>query len=574
MSYTALYRKYRPRVFEEVVGQEHVTITLKNQIMDDRITHAYLFAGIRGTGKTSTAKIFARSVNCLQTIDGNPCNSCSVCNKAISGNLMDIIEIDAASNRGVDEIRDLREKVKYPPSTGKYRVYIVDEVHMLTVEAFNALLKTLEEPPSHVIFILATTEPHRLPPTILSRCQRFDFKRISVEDIVNRLKHVGEQAGIEVDEEAVELIARNADGALRDALSMLDQCLAFQRGNRLTFDRVISILGMAPFEFLIKMSEGIVNSNTVSCIQLLNNAVDEGKDIGQLFKDLIYHFRDLLIIKTSDVSLVAATGERAKVLKNLSEKMEVNTLIRIINVLSEAETKAKWASQPRIYLEVSIVKLCQPSMDASLEGIKDRILRLENMLLKERLPQADTFKIDYPKEKVIEKTEEKADRDDSKLTGEMAVVKTTEEENDVEIVKKNESSKKDICKREEVKLGQVEGIWDEILKHLERSKKGFFTLIKDARPLKINGMQLTIGCGSLHGIYKDIVNSRENIELLQEIVYSRTGMNLEIKIEHDEDVSECSHPQEPLKDFDLAEEAKRVFGEDLVEVIEEIQEGI
>lgn len=574
MSYKALYRKYRPQVFEEVVGQGHITTTLKNQIMDNKITHAYLFAGIRGTGKTSTAKVFARAVNCQQRADGNPCNSCSVCTKALAGNLMDIIEIDAASNRGVDEIRDLREKVKYPPSTGKYRVYIVDEVHMLTMEAFNALLKTLEEPPSHVVFILATTEPHKLPATILSRCQRFDFKRISVSDIVSRLKSVVELTEIEVDEEALELIARNADGALRDALSLLDQCLAFERGKKLTVDRTVSILGMASFELLVKISEGIINRDAGRCIQLLNSAVDEGKDIGQLFKDLICHFRDLLITKTSDVTIVETSGERAQILKNLVQKMETNTLIRIINVLTEAESKAKWVSQPRIYLEVSIIKLCRPSMDASLEGLQERVAQLENILLKEGLPKTNTIERDYKEEKVIAESIEKIDEDKSKFTEEMPLIESIEKGENAESEEKKEKNTQDICHEKEIKLEQIEGRWNEILKNLEKSKKGFFTLIKDARPLKINGMNLIIGCGSLHGIYQDIVNRKENIETLQDIIHSITGMKLDIKIENIENVSKSPHKEEPPEVFDLAVEAKKIFGEDLVEVIEEFQEGM
>ncbi len=576
MSYTALYRQFRPVVFEEVTGQEHITVTLKNQIMDGRIAHAYLFAGIRGTGKTSTAKIFARAVNCIDRTNGNPCNSCTVCSKALTGSLMDIIEIDAASNRGVDEIRDLREKVKYLPSSGRYRVYIIDEVHMLTVEAFNALLKTLEEPPAHVIFILATTEPYKLPPTILSRCQRFDFRRISVAGIIDRLNHIAGLIGLEIEEEAVELIARNADGALRDALSMLDQCLTFQKENRLTFERVISILGMASFEFLAEMSEGIVRKNAAACMELLNRALEEGKDVGQLFKDLIYHFRDLLMVKVSGTGILETTGERARILGDIARKMEVPGLIRIINILSEGESKAKWAFQPRIYLEISIIKICQPSMDHSLEGLQERISRLEVMLSRGGLQSTERILEGNADVEPAGRTRKKSGKPDSEEACEKAVSSVAKKEHNAggENNKAGEEPSQDSGEGR-ISLEQVEKVWKEILEDLEKSKKGLYTLIKDARPIKVSGTHLKVGCKSLHGIYRDIVNSKENLEALKAIILTRVGANLELSIESiDEKACQPLKPEETGKDFDLVRMTREVFGEDLVEVIEDIQEEI
>lgn len=561
MSYVALYRKYRPKVFEEVAGQEHITTTLKNQIIDNKIAHAYLFAGTRGTGKTSTAKIFARAVNCPERVDGNPCNSCSICRKALDGTLMDIVEIDAASNRGVDEIRELREKVKYPPSTGSYRVYIVDEVHMLTVEAFNALLKTLEEPPAHVIFILATTEPHKLPATILSRCQRFDFKRIPVTRIIERLRHVVLETGINMDEEAIEIIARNSDGALRDALSLMDQCLSYSRDGKLTADRVLSALGMASSEFLFGMSEYIAGRDSIGCIKLLDRAVREGKDIGQLFKDLISHFRNLLVAKVSDTSLLETTRERAEAFRKMADGLDVNTLIRIINVLSEAEAKAKWSTQPRIYLEVALIKLCQPSMDVSLEGLQDRIARLEDIIFNRGAVQAQTPVAPLREIRDRTKFEEKI---------------SEEQQGPIERVEGDCTPEAaEVAHHEKGKgMQQIEEIWIKVLEDLEKSKKGLYTLLKNSRPFELKGTQLVIGCSSLYGIYHDIVNSKENIEALKKAVKSRTGMDLEIRIQSIEDAPKESQSKAPPEEFDLVEEAKKVFGEDLVQVIEDLQEGI
>ena len=287
----ALYRVYRPKTFGDVVGQEHIVKTLKNQIKNNNIGHAYLFSGTRGTGKTSTAKIFARAVNCLNPINEEPCNECEICIDTLNDNIMDIVEIDAASNNSVDDIRELRESVKYTPSKAKYKVYIIDEVHMLSQGAFNALLKTLEEPPSYVIFILATTEPHKIPATILSRCQRFDFKRVSSKDIASRMSYICKKENIEAEEKALSLIARNSQGALRDALSILDQCMSF--GNeKIEYNDVIELLGTVNIDELFELSQSIIDENTKKSLEILNEFIIWGKDIRNLINDLIDHFRN------------------------------------------------------------------------------------------------------------------------------------------------------------------------------------------------------------------------------------------------------------------------------------------
>ena len=300
MSYTALYRKWRPVSFEDVKGQDPIVQTLKNQITSERIGHAYLFCGTRGTGKTSIAKIYARAVNCEHPVDGSPCNQCPSCKSILAGTSMNVVEIDAASNNGVENIRDIREQVQYPPTEGKYRVYIIDEVHMLSIGAFNALLKTLEEPPSYVIFILATTEVHKIPITILSRCQRYDFKRISLETIAGRLRQLTEAEHIEVEDKALMYVAKAADGSLRDALSLLDQCVAFHYGKLLTYENVLDVLGAVDSGVFSSMFNAVIEGRTKDCITQLEEIVIQGRELGQFVTDFIWYLRNLLLVQSAD----------------------------------------------------------------------------------------------------------------------------------------------------------------------------------------------------------------------------------------------------------------------------------
>lgn len=296
--YQALYRQYRPKTFDEVLGQRHITNILKNQIVKENIGHAYLFSGTRGTGKTSTAKIFARAVNCLSPENGNPCNKCEICQGILDESIMDVIEMDAASNRKIDDIRELKDKVIYPPTRAKYKVYIIDEVHMLTTEAFNALLKTLEEPPKHLIFILATTEPQKLPQTILSRCQRFDFKRITSKDLIENMRNICNNLKIDVEDDVLRLIARNTDGAMRDALSLLEQCLAIGE-TRITYEDAVNILGIVNSQTIFDIVDKVIDKNIEEGLELINQVIENGKDIHQFIKDFLYHFRNLMIVKTT-----------------------------------------------------------------------------------------------------------------------------------------------------------------------------------------------------------------------------------------------------------------------------------
>lgn len=379
MSYTALYRKWRPVSFEDVKGQDPIVQTLKNQITSERIGHAYLFCGTRGTGKTSIAKIFARAVNCEHPVDGSPCNECPTCRSIQSGSSMNVVEIDAASNNGVENIRDIREQVQYPPTEGRYRVYIIDEVHMLSIGAFNALLKTLEEPPSYVIFILATTEVHKIPITILSRCQRYDFKHISLETIADRLRELTQAEQIQVEDKALLYVAKAADGSLRDALSLLDQCVAFHYGRVLTYDNALEVLGAVDSSVFSQMFGAIVEGRTRDCICSLEEIVIQGRELGQFVTDFIWYMRNLLLIRSADDAegLVDMSEENLKQLRSDAGKADGTTLMRYIRIFSELSNQLRYASQKRVLVEVALIKLTRPSMEPNLDAILQRLGDLE-----------------------------------------------------------------------------------------------------------------------------------------------------------------------------------------------------
>lgn len=382
MSYTALYRKWRPTSFEEVRGQDHIVKTLKNQINSGRIGHAYLFCGTRGTGKTSIAKIFARAVNCEHPVDGSPCGECSMCRQIAEGASLNVVEIDAASNNGVENIRDIREQVQYPPTDGRYRVYIIDEVHMLSIGAFNALLKTLEEPPSYVIFILATTEVHKIPITILSRCQRYDFKRISIDTIVGRLAELTQAEQIDVDDRALRYVARAADGSMRDALSLLDQCVAFHFGEKLTYDNVLEVLGAVDNRVFSKLFQAVLASDTKACIREIEEMIIQGRDLSQLVNDFVWYMRNLLIAKTTDEpgDMLDMSEENLAVLKEEAAGVDTETLMRYIRIFSELSGQLRYASQKRILVEIAFIKLTTPSMEQNFDSILQRITLLEQKM--------------------------------------------------------------------------------------------------------------------------------------------------------------------------------------------------
>lgn len=382
MSYVALYRKFRPDTFEDVKGQDHIVTTLKNQIKAGRIGHAYLFCGTRGTGKTTVAKILAKTVNCEAPVDGSPCNACPTCRAVSAGVSTNVIEIDAASNNGVDNIREIREEVSYRPTQGKYKVYIIDEVHMLSTGAFNALLKTLEEPPEYVIFILATTEANKIPVTILSRCQRYDFKRISIDTITSRLQALTKKEGVDTEERALRYVARAADGSMRDALSLLDQCIAFYLGETLTYDRVLDVLGTVDTEIFSRLLREIIARNTAGSIRILEDLVMAGKEMTQFAGDFTWYMRNLLLVKSSEQleDVLDVSTENLRRLQEESTMVDAETLMRYIRVFSELSGQLRNSAQKRILVEIALIRLSRPQMESNLDSILDRLRILEERM--------------------------------------------------------------------------------------------------------------------------------------------------------------------------------------------------
>ena len=390
MSYTALYRKFRPDNFDDVNGQDHIVTTLTNQIKHNRIGHAYLFCGTRGTGKTTVAKILAKAVNCEHPVNGSPCNECAMCKAIQAGTAMNVIEIDAASNNGVDNIREIREEVSYRPTEGNYKVYIIDEVHMLSTGAFNALLKTLEEPPSYVMFILATTEAHKIPITILSRCQRYDFHRITIDTIAARLDELLKIEGVEAEEKAVRYVAKAGDGSMRDALSLLDQCIAFYLGQTLTYDKVLDVLGAVDTEVFSKLLRKVIQGDVTSSIHILEKLIVGGRELSQFVGDFTWYLRNLLLVKTSEnpEEAIDVSSENMKLLKEESTMLEVETLMRYIRIFSDLSNQIRYATQKRVLVEIALIKLCRPAMETNLDSVLDRIRSLEQQMAERPVQQA------------------------------------------------------------------------------------------------------------------------------------------------------------------------------------------
>lgn len=382
MSYTALYRKWRPAGFDDVKGQDHIVAALKNQIISNRIGHAYLFTGTRGTGKTSVAKIFAKAVNCEHPVNGSPCHTCATCRAIAAGASLNVSEIDAASNNGVDNIREIRDEVQYSPAEGKYRVYIIDEVHMLSTGAFNALLKTLEEPPAYVIFILATTEVHKIPITVLSRCQRYDFRRIEGETIVERLSEMALGEDIDATDQALRYIARKGDGSMRDSISLFDQCIAFYYGEQLTYEKVLDVLGAVDNEIFSSFFNDLVTGDTAACIETIDRLLLQGRELGQFVTDFIWYLRNLLLVMTSDVTadVLDMTEEGLDQLRREAQQLNMNQLMRYIRVLSELSNQMRYASSKRVLLELAIIRLAHPEMEQTPDAVMQRLNALEDQM--------------------------------------------------------------------------------------------------------------------------------------------------------------------------------------------------
>ncbi len=380
MSYTALYRKFRPDDLGEVKGQDHIIKTLKNQLKLGRIGHAYLFTGTRGTGKTSVAKIMAKAVNCEHPTENGPCNECAMCRAIKAQSSINVVELDAASNNSVDNIREIIDTVQYSPAEGKYRVYIIDEVHMLSTGAFNALLKTLEEPPSYVIFILATTEVNKIPVTILSRCQRYDFHRISADVIMEQLAFLTDKEGVEAEEKALRYIAKCADGSMRDGLSLLDQCISFYLGEKLTYDRVLDVIGAVDTEVFARMLKAICEGDVKKAVLVIEEIVISGRELVWFVNEFVWYLRNLLLISASDEDcedMIDMSADNIKILKEQAENISSDVIIRYIRILSELSASIRYSAQKRVLVEIAVIKMCRPQMETDLTSVKERIRKLE-----------------------------------------------------------------------------------------------------------------------------------------------------------------------------------------------------
>ena len=529
MAYTALYRKFRPLKFEDMVGQEHITKTIRNQIIAGRVGHAYLLNGGRGTGKTTTAKILARAVNCLNPQNGEPCNECEICKAALSGSLTDIVEMDAASNNSVDDIRAIRDEVNFLPTLAKYRVYIIDEVHMLSTGAFNALLKTLEEPPSHVKFILATTEPQKLPATILSRCQRFDFKKISNGDISKRLQYVCDESKIEITKEALSIISILAEGAMRDALSILERCL--QEGSeKIDEDLVKDLVGIPKLAFITQIIEAVINNDIEKTITTVEAVMQEGKDLNNLLWELIKYTKDILVWKTTEKLEIYNQGE-LKQIADIAKRVSKERLLQIIYILSELENNMKWSSQKAVLFEVAMIKLCGPVIETEksanmagsevVENLKARITELERKIAQGSFQTNNTSeraKSSSPKEKI----EKREPIDFSKLN-----------------------------------IEKLE-FWPKIINQLREERKMILaTNLMSTIATLINDM--TVGIVFQNGLtpfIKATMERPENVQELERLVSIECGKEMRIKLLDNQDAileqkAKEAEAQNPIKDLGI-----------------------
>ena len=507
MAYTALYRKFRPITFSEMVGQETITKTLKNQIIAGRVGHAYLFSGGRGTGKTSSAKILARAVNCLNPKDGEPCNECEICKGILSGSLTDVVEMDAASNNSVEDIRTIREEVNFLPTIAKYRVYIIDEVHMLSTGAFNALLKTLEEPPEHVKFILATTEPQKLPATILSRCQRFDFKRISDADIIKRLKIICKESNLEITDAAMEMIAVLSEGAMRDAISILERCI--QDGeNKITEDKIRELVGIPKITYIHNLTKSILEYNVDEAIIATNSVIEDGKDLNNFLWETIKYLKDIMLMKTGAGTFLYNEDEK-KQMKDLAEKSSKERLLKLIYSLSDLENDMKWSSQKNILFQVGIMKSCCENQNEGIEELEKRVDRIESVITSGNFNKAVEVKEN-------KKSETK---------------NISKEENNPVIEKKEETKKSKEITKTAISAGDYLPYWEKVVNTLKDSGKiMLYTNLINSKAKEINDMVVGIEFeNGLTSFGKTVLEKPENRQELVKLVSIEAGKEMQIK---------------------------------------------
>lgn len=521
MGYTALYRKFRPITFSELVGQEHITRTLKNQIIADRVGHAYLFNGGRGTGKTSSAKILARAINCLNPKDGEPCNECEICKGAISGSLTDIVEMDAASNNSVEDIRGIREEVNFLPTKAKYRVYIIDEVHMLSIGAFNALLKTLEEPPEHVKFILATTEPQKLPVTILSRCQRFDFKTISNEDIIKRLKIICEESGIEITDGALNIIAVLSEGAMRDAISILERCV--QDGeNSIDEDKIKDLVGIPKITYVHCIIDAVIEYDIDKALSSMNEILNQGKDLTNFLWEIIKYVKDVLVYKSSG-KLDLYSEDEIRDIKDIADKATKEKLVNLIYELSELENNIKWSTQKTIMFQAGIIKLCSKEIGSG-SGIEERLDKIENYLKSGKI-QMSSVSVSQGIQQNTSNIQSTNVNNSVNTVSKNAINEgnTTDKVKNTSTVARNATTKSyssDLSKS-----------WPKIVNDLKQSGKiVLYTNLVNTKAEEINDM--TVGIKFPKGLSafgKTVLEKQENLKEISDLVSIACGKEMQIK---------------------------------------------
>ena len=565
MSHVSFYRKWRPQAFEEIIGQDRVTRTLQNAIRTNRVVHAYLFAGHRGTGKTTTARILAKALNCLSGPTPTPDGTCPNCEAIAGGHSLDVIEIDAATNRGIDEIRELRDRIRLVPTEGRYKVYIIDEAHMLTTEGANALLKTLEEPPSHAVLILVTTEPHRLPPTILSRCQRFDFRRVSQREIIARLRRIAETEGFRIEDQALTLIAGAADGSVRDAESILDQLAAFAEGP-ITDADVISVLGMLAEDVALRFADAILHRDVPACVDLVHHVIGEGKDVRQVLHTLLNHFRDLLVLKTgARADVLDTTEQHLAALRAQAEGAGIDDVLRALKVLAATEAEARWSPQPRLLLEIGLIRLCRPEMDATLEGLRARLADLEQRIEgtapatppKAPAPAPAPSK---PQPRPSARSAARGPTNASALPAVMAVVETPV---DLEHQPLLEAAPP-------VALEDVRRGWARILEEVKHTKMFCHALLIEGIPLQVDAGTLVIGLRAGYNFHLENLHRPENRSIVEGAVERvlQHRLRLQCTIGDGETLPQPSGPAVSAAADPVVVKAMELFGAQVVEIKE------
>jgi DNA polymerase-3 subunit gamma/tau len=558
MSHVSFYRKWRPKTFEEIIGQERVTRTLQNAIRANRLVHAYLFAGHRGTGKTTTARILAKALNCVQGPTPTPDNTCPNCAAITGGYSVDVIEIDAASNRGIEEIRDLRDRIRLAPTEGRYKVYIIDEAHMLTTEAANALLKTLEEPPTHAVLVLVTTEPHRLPATILSRCQRFDFRRVSQKEIVARLKHIASGEQFVIDDPALALIAASADGSVRDAESILDQLTAFADGPIMARD-VVAVLGIVEEQTALRFADAIIGRSVADCLSLVNQVVNEGKDIRQVTRTLIDHFRDVLVVKTGhhDPDLVDTTEARLEALARQAERTTIEAVLRTLNILSAAESEARWSPQPRLLLEIALIRLCRPEMDPTLEGLRARVQAIEQRLggsptPPDAKPAAPTKTADSSHRRPVQRRPTGQEDIKAEVTAAPPATVATVDPEPVALPA--------------MAIEEVRRQWGRILEEVKRTKMFCHALLIEGVPLRLEGATLVIGLRTGYNFHVENLHRHENRTVVESAAERILHRPIRLQCTIDDGAPAAAGPAVTADGDPLVTKAAELFGGHILEV--------